>query len=154
MASDIALYVMTPALKRGHLADLLRGYEGSGFFIDDETTSVAQALIGAADDARRSFTDAEVFGDGPLKGRPIVSVSTRMQTYGLAKRFMVADPDVQAKLHELDDAVVGHEGTAFVITGNVVDEFREAFGRIGVDATDVTAFLVANLGATCAMIRE
>lgn len=154
MASDIALYVMTPALKRGHLADLLRGYEGSGFFIDDETTPVAQALIRAADDARRSFTAAEVFPDGPLKGRPIPSMSTRMQTYALAKRLMVADPETQAKLHDLDDAVVGHEGTAFVITGNVVNEFRNAFDEIGVDATGTLAFLIENLGATCAMVRE
>ncbi len=154
MASDIALYVMTPALKRGHLADLLRGYEHSGFFIDDETTPAAQALIRASDEARRSFADAEVFPEGPLKGRPIVSMSTRMQTYALAKRFMVADPETQTKLHELDDAVVGHEGTAFVITENVVHEFREAFREIGLDPTDSIAFLIDNLGATAALIRE
>jgi hypothetical protein len=154
MASDLALYVMTPHLKRGHLADLLRGYEHSGFFIDDETTPIAQALIRMADDARRSFTAAEVFPDGPLKGRSITSMSTRMQTYALAKRLMVADPETQEKLHDLDDAVVGHEGTAFVITANVLDEFRNAFVEIGLDPDAVGTFLIENLGATAALIRE
>lgn len=153
MAVDLALLVMTPSLQRGHLIELMRGYTDSGFFdIDDPERRARQdALI---DEARRAFTDMEVFADGPLKGKAIRSVSTRFQTLGLAHRFMAFEPVAQNALDAVSHDVLDLHGTVFVVTENTVEIFADAFRAIDCDPEPVIEFLRAHIGLVAAFVGE
>lgn len=124
MATDLALYMMTPRMRRGHMIELLRSKPESGFF--DADPSIARLNAEALEKlnareravAEAAFGPDATFTDGPLAGRKIASVSLRMQALALADRFRLASAEMrQEPWHVLPEDLSVH--VPFVLTGTM-----------------------------------
>lgn len=146
MAADSVLRVITKPLTRGHLIDLIRSYENSGFFETENDNGEIELLITAA---QESFPLSEVFPSGPLKGKRVREYSARMQTYSYAPCLPILTADEQAALtpsqryHANDE---NDNGYPFVITLEGINRLAEIFSAIGKDGDVMRQFLKPHLG--------
>jgi hypothetical protein len=94
MATDLSLIVLGPRLHRGHMISLLRSAPISGFH--ETTPEIAQMNAKIMAEAQDSFSPIDTFLDGPLRGRPVRSVSVQLQALALAPRYRLACAETRA----------------------------------------------------------
>lgn len=94
MATDLSLVVLGDRLHRGHMIDLLRDHEDSGFY--ERTPAIAEMNRRIMDKAQKSFSPIDTFPDGLMRGQRIDGYGTRMQALALAPRYKIATAEARA----------------------------------------------------------
>jgi hypothetical protein len=154
MAADLALLVVTPGMRPGHLVALLRNCPDSPFFDHDDEDLKAlndAAVLVATYDGLRS--DA-VFAEGPLIGRSIGSVPVNVQAMALSHRLLVARGDQTQALTDSDNGAFDLLFNPTAVGGHLRSSVLDAIEQVGGDVYAAREFLVAHHGMTAVLILD